>query len=219
MGVQIPPWEGATLRGKSMPDNTLWRELCKNSWTDRDVIWIIDSCGPKEACIRSGSRFPCKGTIFRVKDMTGHARRHSAVSSAKTAEPIEMLFWLWARVGSRNCVLDGVQISQCEGAIFRETNVPGCARWRSAVSCAKWLNRSRYCLGCGLRWAEWSMCYIEGTLAPPGEYDLTIHVWQWCVISSNYFDHLFVLVVFICFFVYFVSKMTHRVSSGKLRAA
>jgi len=142
-----------------------------------------------------------KGQFLRERTWlgSGRARWHSAVSSAKMAEPIKMLFQLWARVGSRNYVLDGVLICQCEGAIFRGMNMPGCARRHSAVSCAKWLNWSRYCLGCGLGWAEWSMCYIEGTLAPPGEYDLIIHVWQWCVISSNYFDHLFVLVVFICF--------------------
>jgi len=48
----------------------------------------------------------------------------TAVSCTKTAEPIEMLFWLWARVGLRNHVLDGIQISLCEGAIFRVKDVP-----------------------------------------------------------------------------------------------
>jgi len=28
------------------------RELCKNGWTDRDVVWYVDSGGSKEACIR-----------------------------------------------------------------------------------------------------------------------------------------------------------------------
>ena len=31
---------------------TLCHELCKNGWTDQDAIWIVDSGGPKEACIR-----------------------------------------------------------------------------------------------------------------------------------------------------------------------
>ena len=31
----------------------------------------------------------------------------SAVSCAKTAEPIEMLFGMWSRLGHRNHVLDG----------------------------------------------------------------------------------------------------------------
>jgi len=40
-------------------------------------------------------------------------------SSATTAEPIEMPFWLWTRVGPRNHVLDGVQITPYIRAILR----------------------------------------------------------------------------------------------------
>jgi len=39
------------------------------------------------------------GEIFMGKDMPGLARRHSAVSCAKMAEPIEMPFGLWTQVG------------------------------------------------------------------------------------------------------------------------
>ena len=35
---------------------------------------------------------------------------HSTVICAKTAEPIEMPFGLWTRVGPRKYVLDGAQI-------------------------------------------------------------------------------------------------------------
>ena len=38
--------------------------------------------------------------------------RLSAVSCAKTAEPIEMPFGLWTLVGSRNHVSDGVRLSR-----------------------------------------------------------------------------------------------------------
>jgi len=31
---------------------TLWHELCKNGWTNRDAISAVDSGGPKEACTR-----------------------------------------------------------------------------------------------------------------------------------------------------------------------
>ena len=61
--------------------------------------------------VDGGQDAPCEGAIFRGKYIPGHARRQSAVRCAKTAEPIEMPFWLWARVGSRNHALDGVQIS------------------------------------------------------------------------------------------------------------
>jgi len=40
------------------------------------------------------------------------------------AEPIEMPFGLWAWVGSRNRVLDGVHIGRCDGAIFRGKDMP-----------------------------------------------------------------------------------------------
>jgi len=30
----------------------------------------------------------------------------------------------------------------------------------------------------------------EGTLAPPGEYDWTVHVQRRCGLMSNYFDHV-----------------------------
>ena len=51
---------------------------------------------------------PCKGKIFRGKNTPGHARRHSAVSHAKTAEPIVMPFGLLIRVGPMKQVLGGV---------------------------------------------------------------------------------------------------------------
>jgi len=28
------------------------RESCKNGWTDRDAVWVMDSGGPKEPCVR-----------------------------------------------------------------------------------------------------------------------------------------------------------------------
>jgi len=42
--------------------------------------------------------------------VTDAARSVTLVSPAKTAEPIEMPLALWARMGPRNYVLDGVQI-------------------------------------------------------------------------------------------------------------
>ena len=36
----------------------LIRAPCKNGWTDRDVVWDVDSDGPKEPCIGWGFRSP-----------------------------------------------------------------------------------------------------------------------------------------------------------------
>ena len=50
---------------------------------------------------------PRAGAIFRGNDsiMSGNARRHSAMSCAKMAEPIEVLFGLRTQVGRRKHVL------------------------------------------------------------------------------------------------------------------
>jgi len=31
---------------------TLYGEMCKNGWTNRDAVWVEDVGGPKEPCIR-----------------------------------------------------------------------------------------------------------------------------------------------------------------------
>jgi len=33
------------------------REPCKDGWTDRDAVWVVDSGRPKEACIRWGANW------------------------------------------------------------------------------------------------------------------------------------------------------------------
>jgi len=43
---------------------------------------------------------------------------HSAVTCAKTAEPIVMPLRLWTQTGPRNCVLDGVQIPRENGQFW-----------------------------------------------------------------------------------------------------
>jgi len=52
--------------------------------------------------------------------------------SAKPAEQMEMVFGVWTWVSRRNYVLDGVQIAQCQGAIFRGKNCPGMPTQRHA---------------------------------------------------------------------------------------
>jgi len=81
------------------------------------------SGGPKEAL--DGIQILIRRDNFRGMDMSGHAQPHSAVRCTQTAEPIEMPLALWFRVGSRNHVLDGVQIPLCEGAILGERTCPG----------------------------------------------------------------------------------------------
>jgi len=74
--------------------------------------------GRRKHALDRGPDPPCEGAIFMGKDMSGHVRQDSAMSCAKTTEQMERTSGLWARVGSRNHVLDGVQIPPCERAIF-----------------------------------------------------------------------------------------------------
>jgi len=48
------------------------------------------------------------------------------ISPAKVAEPIEMPFGLWTRVGPRNHVLDGVPDAPWEGAILKAKGADHC---------------------------------------------------------------------------------------------
>jgi len=61
----------------------------------------MDLGGLKEACIRWGPDAPCKGAIITGKNMLGHAQQHFSMSCAKMAEPINLLFALWTRMGRR----------------------------------------------------------------------------------------------------------------------
>jgi len=49
-----------------MPDTVCW-ELCKNGWTDRFAIWVVESGGPKEAQVQlysaGGASVPSWGHI------------------------------------------------------------------------------------------------------------------------------------------------------------
>ena len=68
-------------------------------------------------------------------------------------------------------------------------------RERAALQWAvqKRLNWSRYRLGCGLVWAQASVCYMWRTLAPPGKYDWTVRELQRCGLLWNYLDHLLLM--------------------------
>ena len=81
-------------------------EPCKNGCTEGAAVWVEDSGGPREPCIRWGSRSPHGNGNFEGKWASDcKVKGHSAVICAKTAEPIEMPFELWAWMDGRNHVL------------------------------------------------------------------------------------------------------------------
>ena len=61
--------------------------------------------GPKNHVLDGGPDPPWEGAIFGARGPI--VKGHSAVTCAKTAEPIEMPFGLWAWSGSGNHELDG----------------------------------------------------------------------------------------------------------------
>ena len=75
-------------------------EPCKNGCTDRDAVWLEDLRGPREPCIRWGPDPPWEGAILRGGMVRRIVKYRDTLwyPCAKTAEPIEMLFGLWAHV-------------------------------------------------------------------------------------------------------------------------
>ena len=51
-----PQWKGVIYGCGRPPDNCLWSGVCKNGWTDRDVVWRTDSSMSKEAYITVAGR-------------------------------------------------------------------------------------------------------------------------------------------------------------------
>jgi len=91
-------------------------------------VWVIDSGGPKEECIRWGPDPPCEEAIMSGKHMLGYARQHSAVSCAKIAEPTDLPFGLWMQVGRRKNKFN-VQSHLPSGA-----NVPSWEPWEDTLT-------------------------------------------------------------------------------------
>jgi len=83
------------------------------------------------------------------------------MSPAKAAEPIEMLFGLWARVDSRNRVLGAGPDTPCEEVKGR----PIVKYSDSSVNCAKTGGVQTYSSGCANVPHE---SLWEGTFALPG---------------------------------------------------
>jgi len=71
-----------------------------------------------------GSTSPWEGAILRGKGRFIVKYRDTAVSSAKTAEPIEMPFGLWTRIGPRNHALDRGSDPHIERGNFGEKGRP-----------------------------------------------------------------------------------------------
>ena len=108
-------------------------------------------------------------------------------------EAIKMLFGLRTWVGSRNHVLDGVQIPLMGRGSYNGKKGRPTVKYSDYLPWAvqKWLNRSRCHVGFGLGGPQVACIKWGCTVASPGEYHWIVHVWQQCGPLSNYFNHLF----------------------------
>jgi len=139
-------------------------EPCKNVLSDQSAVWVEDSGEPREQRIRWGSRSPHgKGQFWGEKQRPIVKYRDSVVICAKLAEPFEVLFWLWARMGPRNHVLDGVQILHAEGQLLGGRACPGMPNNTLSWAVQKWLNQSICHLGCQFGWPKGSTSSIVFT--------------------------------------------------------
>jgi len=120
------------------------------------------------------------------------------VSCAKTAEPIEMPFGLWAWMGPRNHVLDwsrqvlrDVAMATNFGTQFAITGFVGYNFGCMIASGTLFDSRggflgSNYLMKRRCHGKHFWFLYTGCTLAPPGEYDWTVRVRRQCGLMSNY---------------------------------
>jgi len=79
-------------------------DLCKNGWSDRTAVWVVDLGGSKEPCIRCDPDTACTRKILREGAAHCKIQGPSAVSCAITAEPMG-LGWAQGSILRQRCGL------------------------------------------------------------------------------------------------------------------
>jgi len=116
-----------------------------------------------------------------------------------------MPYRLWARMGQKNHVWDGVRIRRGKGQFLRkEEPIISIGTFCRELCENRWTGRFAVWIvdSGGPKEAQVqsyspggaSVPTCEGTLALPGEYDWTVRLWRRCGLKSNYFDHLLLLL-------------------------
>ena len=77
------------------------------------IVIITIIIRPHRRIVYVDAAYWCSSVVCRVCVSVGLSV--TIVSPAKTAEPIEMPFGLWTRIGPRNHVLDGIQVCRGKG--------------------------------------------------------------------------------------------------------
>jgi len=76
----------------------LTSEPCKSGCTDQDTVWVEDSGWPRNHVLDRGPDIPIGRGNYGGKNPLS-VKGVSAVSCARTAQPIDLPFGSWARVG------------------------------------------------------------------------------------------------------------------------
>jgi len=179
-------------------------EPCKNGWTDRHTVWVEDSGGPREPCIRWGSRSPHgKRQFWGGKWHPIVKYRDTLWSSIERCLNLSRCRLGWGLGKSREpCIRWGpdtpserqflgkeepiVSIGTFCRKLCKNGQTNGFAVWIVDSGGSKEAQVQSYSPGGAI------VPTCEGTLAPPGEYDWTVRLQQRCSFMSNYFDHLFI---------------------------
>ena len=149
----------------------------------RDAIWVEDSGGPREPCVRLGFRsHHGKGQFWGGKRRPIVKYRDTAVTCAKTPEPIVMPFGLCARTGLRNRELDGSRSPMRRGNIGgKDRPLLSIGTFCGELCRSGWTDRFAVWVvdSGGLEEAQVesyspgdaNVLTWKGTFAPSGEYD------------------------------------------------
>ena len=98
---------------------------CKNGWTDRDAVWVVDSGGPKEECVTGGHI----GETWQIR-----LNRPCAAAM----RPYVKLLWSLAVIILRICLM---QVSVFESAHWHFVII-----WLIDILCMTWHQNFFYCV-------------------------------------------------------------------------
>jgi len=174
---------------------------CKNGSTNRHDVWDEDSSGPRELCIRWGPHHHGNGQFWGGRggplQSTGTLRGHLCKNGGTNGAAIWVVGSDWPNDWRSICPHGKGQFWQKGAPTVKYRDfLPWAVQKGRTDRFAVWVVDSggpmeeqvqSYPPG-GANVSSW-----EGTMAPSGKYDWTVHLLHWCGLMSNDFDHLSVL--------------------------
>ena len=188
-GVQIAAYKGTIFRGKDMPQRAGRRTAVSCAKMAEPIemsfgLWTL--VGPRKHVLLGYTLAPPGEYDWIVRIWL----------PCKNIEPIEMPFGIWTQFGPRNHVLNGGPDCPMPRVIFRGKTCQGMPDDTLPQAVQIWLNWSRCCLGCGLRWEAWIMWDAHWRhLANTTDRRCVVAMRPFCQIT---FDDLLLLLAWCC---------------------